>query len=467
MAVAILVIVVLALAIIGLLMLLKKKKEQAYGVSREYEALKEKYKDVIDLEAYKEKTISETKVNIEQRESTIKKLEVDIESLRKDYTNKHEYWERLVKEISLYEEKQEIMSYGLYQPHFDFDTSEKYKAKLDEVREQQKVLIKNENAAICTQEWTVNGSASEGKKQTKRYIKLMLRAFNGECEALLADVRWNNISKMEERLQNSFEAINKMGETHTTSITAKYKSLKLDELRLAYEYQDKLHQEKEEQKRIQEQIREEEKAQKEIEKALKDSEDEEKRYSKALEQAKIEMQKAHGDALIKLQEKMEALQKELEEARALKERALSMAQQTKAGHVYVISNIGSFGEQVFKIGMTRRLDPMDRIKELGDASVPFEFDVHAMIYSENAPELENLLHKEFDERRLNLVNNRKEFFKVDLDQIEDIARKRNLNIEFTKIAEAREYRESIAKRDSRSKKQPDEIFQKIEIPVSI
>lgn len=131
-----------------------------------------------------------------------------------------------------------------------------------------------------------------------------------------------------------------------------------------------------------------------------------------------------------------------------------MAQQTKAGHVYVISNIGSFGDNVFKIGMTRRLEPMDRVKELGDASVPFEFDVHAMIYSDNAPELENIIHKEFDSRRVNLVNSRKEFFQVELEEIEEIAKKRNLDVEFTKIAEAREFRESKILREELSTKTP-------------
>ncbi|AVQ10754.1 PF13250 domain protein [Leptospira santarosai] len=120
-----------------------------------------------------------------------------------------------------------------------------------------------------------------------------------------------------------------------------------------------------------------------------------------------------------------------------------MAQQTKAGHVYVISNIGSFGESVFKVGMTRRLDPMDRVKELGDASVPFEFDVHAIVYSENAPELEKLLHRDFEHKRLNLVNNRKEFFEIALDEIEQIVKKHKGDVQFTKAAEAREYRESM------------------------
>ena len=124
-----------------------------------------------------------------------------------------------------------------------------------------------------------------------------------------------------------------------------------------------------------------------------------------------------------------------------------MAQQTKRGHVYVISNIGSFGENVYKIGMTRRLDPMDRVRELGDASVPFPFDVHAIIFSEDAPALETKLHKTFNQRRVNLINTKKEFFHVSLQEIEDVVHENNAEIEFTKLAEARDYRESMAIRE--------------------
>jgi hypothetical protein len=121
-----------------------------------------------------------------------------------------------------------------------------------------------------------------------------------------------------------------------------------------------------------------------------------------------------------------------------------MAQMTKVGHIYVISNIGAFGEDVVKIGMTRRLDPLDRVRELGDASVPFHFDVHAIIYSENAPQLENELHKKFNDRRLNRINNRKEFFKASLEEIESFVKEHaDAEIEFTKVAEAREYRETL------------------------
>lgn len=126
-----------------------------------------------------------------------------------------------------------------------------------------------------------------------------------------------------------------------------------------------------------------------------------------------------------------------------------MAEQTKVGHVYVISNIGSFGKDVYKIGMTRRLEPLDRVKELGDASVPFLFDVHAMIYTENAPELEKSLHTEFNQRRLNLVNNRKEFFNVNLEEIEKAVQDKDVDAEFYLTAEARQYRESQAIREQK------------------
>jgi hypothetical protein len=440
----------LILAIIFLSIKLWKK-------SKEYNSIYLKYKDVIDIEEYKNKIKQENEL-----------IEKQITELRSDYSTKRIHFEALINEIALYEEKQEILSYGMYTPHFDFDTSDKYKIALLDVREKEKELIKNDKAVLSSMTMTVEGSETDGKRQIKNYKKLMLRAFNGECEGFIADVRWNNILKMEERILKAFEVINKVGELFMISITENYFNLKQEELRLTFEYQDKLHKEKEEQKRIQEQIREEDRAQKEIEKALKDSEDEEKRKNNALEQARKEMEKATGEQLTKLKEKMIQLQTELEEARELKQRALSMAMQTKVGKVYVISNIGSFGENVFKIGMTRRLDPMDRVRELGNASVPFEFDVHAMIHSENAPELEKLLHKEFDSHKVNLVNDRREFFNVSLDDIERTVKKYDPKTEFTKIAEAREFRESMVMREKRNvvkKSESNSLFDKV--PVSI
>ena len=194
--------------------------------------------------------------------------------------------------------------------------------------------------------------------------------------------------------------------------------MKLKELALEYEYQLKKQQEKEELRAAQEALREEEKARREFEQAQKEAEKEEANYQKALDKARKEIEQATGDTHDKLIAQIQKLEQEIQEAHERKERALSMAQQTKRGHIYIISNIGSFGEQVYKIGMTRRLEPEDRIKELGDASVPFQFDIHAMIFSEDAPNLENELHKAFSNRKVNMLNYKKEFFKVTLDEIE-------------------------------------------------
>jgi DNA repair exonuclease SbcCD ATPase subunit len=414
--------------------------------------LKTKYGSIIDLDAHREALKKELASN-----------ESELAKLRQEYLDKHQIYDSLIKELALYEEELEITSYGLYKPHYDFQAAESYKLKLEQIRERQKSLIREDRAFFCRAQWRVNNSIIEGRRQTKQYGKLMLRAFNGECDALVSNVRWNNIVKMEERINNSFEAINKLGTVHQIEIAAPYRDLKLEELRLAYEYEEKRHQEKEEQRRIQEQIREEERVQREIEEAKKEAEEEEKRYSKALEQARKELGEAQGAEAEILKNTIASLETQLRKALEKKERAMSQAQFTKSGHIYIISNIGSFGEDVFKIGMTRRLDPDDRVDELSGASVPFKYDKHAMIPTDNAPELEYNIHKRIEDKRINLLNNRKEFFKVSLDEIEKIVREFKADIELIKTTEAREYRESLAMRAAASRDregQPPKVLSK-------
>jgi hypothetical protein len=290
----------------------------------------------------------------------------------------------------------------------------------------------------------VNGSVVEGRKQTAQFLKLILRAFNGECDAAIAKVKFNNVLVMETRIRKSYEAINKISVSQHSSLSATYLDLRLRELYLVHEVQEKLQAEKETQRQIREQMREEEQAQREIEKAKLDAEKEERRYAEALRKAQQEMQKATGEAQQKLLAQIEALEQQLTQAQQLKQRAISQAQLTRSGHVYVISNIGSFGEDVYKIGMTRRLDPLDRVKELGDASVPFQFDVHAVIYCNDAPKLENTLHRLFHHRRVNRINERKEFFRVSLTEIAQAVLANHGEIEFLHEAEAQEYRKTVA-----------------------
>ncbi|MCX8487307.1 MAG: GIY-YIG nuclease family protein [Crocinitomicaceae bacterium] len=188
-------------------------------------------------------------------------------------------------------------------------------------------------------------------------------------------------------------------------------------------------------------MREEEKARRDYEKAELEAGIEERKVQKSIDEAKKLLRK-EGAEFDSLNEKIKELETKLLLVQEYKERAISMAQQTKRGFIYIISNIGSFGEDVYKIGMTRRLDPTDRVKELGDASVPFHFDIHAMIYSENAPALENELHKAFVDKKINMMNNRKEFFRISLEDIELKMVEMNMTVDFIKTPEAMQYRES-------------------------
>jgi hypothetical protein len=413
--------------------LLKEANLELEALEIENAELKKKYANLIDID----NEINSKKVDFEN-------AKLNLVELNSTYTTSLETFQTLQNQLELYSDSIDIGSYGLYEPQFSFDTSEKFKEAIEANYQNQKLSIKEDNAVICNTNVTVNGSIADGKKMTTRNKKLMLYAFNGECDGLISKVKWNTATKIKERIEKAFNDINKLGEVQTTFITEQYKNLKLEELALTYEYEQKKYDEKEEQRQIREQMREEEKAQKDLERAQKEAEDEEARFQKALDKAKKELGSASQNEVDELNNQISSLEKKLQEAHERKERAISMAQMTKVGHIYVISNIGAFGEDVVKIGMTRRLDPLDRVRELGDASVPFHFDVHAIIYSENAPQLENELHKKFNDRRLNRINNRKEFFKASLEEIESFVKEHaDAEIEFTKVAEAREYRETL------------------------
>lgn len=225
--------------------------------------------------------------------------------------------------------------------------------------------------------------------------------------------------------------------------------LKTEELRMTQELEQKRYEAKEELRRMREKIRDEERAQREIEDVLTESTAEEERYAAALAKARDEVSQAMGAKLEKLTDQISKFEAKLDEARQKKERAIARAQLTKSGFVYVISNIGSFGDRVFKIGMTRRLEPMERIYELSGASVPFPYDLHAMLFSYDAPALEHELHTLFKGRRMNRVNMRREFFHgVGLDEIEAFVKTKGLSAEFMQLPEAREYRQTLSLREA-------------------
>ncbi len=398
-----------------------------FKVKERLKKIESRYSKIIDID-------SEVDKSKKEKES----IDKEIDSLKYSYKEKRGIFDKLVKEAAIYDEEIQLAELGFYKPHFDFDTSERYKEEINRIKQHQKDLVSSKQAIYCNTEWTLEGSKAKGRTMTNRAIKLTARAFNNECDAAVSNTRWNNVDRMEQRIEKAYDAINKLNQSSAVIISREYFQLKLKELRLSYEYADKKQQEKEEQREIKRQMREEVKLEQEKEKALK----EEEKYNKLLEKAREDAEEATGEKLDSLNEKIAQLSQDLKVAHERSERAKSMAEQTKRGHVYVISNIGSFGSDVYKIGMTRRLEPLDRVKELGDASVPFTFDVHAMIHSEDAPALESSLHKNFDQLRLNLVNTRKEFFRVTLSDIEEEVRKISPDSEFIETAEARDYRES-------------------------
>lgn len=308
--------------------------------------------------------------------------------------------------------------------------------RLKDAREKTRMLIKNGNASKCDYVETNRRITAEN---------FVLDAFNGKVDSILSMIKKDNHGILEQKIRDAYSLVNNLGMAFRNAhITEVYLDSRLDELKWGTIVNALKLQEREEQRRIKEQIREEEKARREYERAMKEAAKEEETIRRAMEKAQQAIDKASAEQRAKYEAQLADLQVKLQEAEAKNQRALSMAQQTKSGHVYIISNIGSFGEDVFKIGMTRRLEPLDRVRELGDASVPFPFDVHAMIYSEDAPGLETALHKYFVQNQVNKVNPRKEFFRIPIADIRAEVEKRGLDVTWTMAAAALEYRESLA-----------------------
>ncbi|MBU2895462.1 DUF4041 domain-containing protein [Vibrio hepatarius] len=309
--------------------------------------------------------------------------------------------------------------------------------ELKAARKRVREMVKNGYAGAC----------DYAELHRKTYaIHFAVDAFNGKVDSALSKVKHDNYGKIKQEVIDAFALVNHNGNPFRNArINQEYLDARLNELKWAVATFELKKIEREEQAEIKAQIREEERAIREMEKARKEAEKEEHMLQKALEKARSELAAANDEQRSQFETQLAELEEKLKEAEDKGQRALSMAQQTRRGHVYVISNIGSFGEKVFKIGMTRRLEPMDRVKELGDASVPFSFDVHAMIYSEDAPTLEKELHRKFDLNSVNKVNPRKEFFRTTIAEIKRAVEQQGVSdVHWTLKAEASEYRESIA-----------------------
>lgn len=377
----------------------------------------------------------------------IAEMEVKYEELQKNYSHTQQKLQQLKKDAIFFEDAIIFQDFGLYTPRYDFVNAEAYKLQLDKIRTEQKDMIKNDSAIVGARNWTVDGSKTKGAKMVNDMKKLFLRAFNSDCEDVITKVKYNNYEMSLKKIRQSAESIEKLGKTMGLMITAKYINSKIEELHLAFEYRQKVQEEKEAQKEARAEMREAAKLQKEIEAQRKKIEKEQTHYQTAYQKLLKQIEEDPSNANL-LNKKAEIEQNLADIEKAIKDVDYREANQ-RAGYVYVISNIGAFGENVYKIGMTRRLDPQDRVDELGDASVPFNFDVHAMIFSDDAPALENALHKAFEHKKLNMVNQRREFFNVTLDEIKEVVKKNfDQTVEFIDEADAEQYRVSLKMKEN-------------------
>lgn len=450
--------------IVGIVLLIKEIKFEKKNRKQYFENGFDQIENVQHKIGSLNKKIEEKRVELDQLNKNKKDLE---ESIRKseerlgglnEVTDLKQKMDHLQDEIDrlekvIFAKKEEIVvldeealyqSFGFYEPKYGFESSEEYKNELDSIRQKQKDLVKTKTATNHFEGWTVEGSKKKGQSFNNNNIKLTIRSFNNECDNAIKNVTFSNIEAIEKRIKKARETLNRLNNTNRIEIKGDYLALKLDELYLVYEYKQKKEEEKEEQRLLKEQMREEKRIQQEIEREKKKLKKDETHFTQAYKQlekqskdADEEMKKEINAKMVEIEESMKALQEEL--------KAVDYREQNaKAGYVYIVSNIGSFGENIFKIGMTRRLEPTERVKELGGASVPFDFDIHAMVFSEDAPALENALHKEFVDYQVNRINPRKEFFRVSMEAIETkVKEKHDKTVEFTRLAHAEDYRKSL------------------------
>ncbi len=299
-----------------------------------------------------------------------------------------------------------------------------------------RVIMKERRAGAC------DYVEAERRKGAEDFV---VDAFNGKVDSILSRAKHDNHGKLAEEIRDAFSLVNANGRPFRNArVSEEFLNARLAELKWATIAFELKRQDAEEQRRLREQIREEEKARRDYERAIREAQRDEDALRQALFKAQAQVESATEAQRAKYEAQLADLNTRLKAAEERNQRALSMAQQTRRGHVYIISNVGSFGENVYKIGLTRRLDPLDRIWELGDASVPFDFDVHAVILSEDAPALEGKLHRHFLLNQINKANHRKEFFRADLAEIRSGVEGLGVTCNWTMTAEAREYRETQA-----------------------
>ena len=370
-------------------------------------------------------------------------LEARLVVLKNKIQEKKRELKSLEAEIKSNQEELSIQEYGFYNRKYKFSDSTHYKQMLNKIRQKEKELVRQSKAGKIIHPMELNGSKSKGKVMQNQLIKAMIRGFNGEADALLVKITVSNVNQKIKSLEKTFEQLNKLYERNQIAITREFLSLKVNELSLAAEYELQKEEEKQLLREQREQERENKKLQAEITAKRKQIEKDRTHYSNMIEKVEGLLKTAEEAAIEKLTDQLEEYKNTLKQLDEIEQDIDYRAGHATAGYVYIISNIGSFGEAIYKIGVTRRLDPIERIRELSSASVPFQFDVHALVFSEEAFTLETELHNALSKFKVNQVNMRKEHFNVPFSKIKEIlAEHKDLTIELTEFPEAFEFRQT-------------------------
>lgn len=389
---------------------------------------------------YLEYKRSEKNRPFEEKLTKLEEIESEIFTKVETLDNIKSEISTMESELSIYQDELEIQRCGLYEPKYDFITAVLYKEKLDEIRKKQKKMIKDKTAAFTNIVWTVDGSKQKGQAMTNANIRQILRSFNNETEVIIHKVKHSNLDNSKKRIHKVYNQLNKLYERDKIQLSVDYLNLKLEEMYVAYEYNVKKQEEKELLRETREREREEKKLEQEKNKFNKEN----TKINKEIEELKFKLNKAAAEEKAKLESEIKELKKVLDKNNAEIKKLDKWKETPGAGYVYIISNIGSFGEDIYKIGVTRRDKPEERIKELSTASVPFRYDVHAFIFSKDAYSLESELHKRFDKQRVNKVNHRKEFFKITIDDVKQIVEENKGAVHsFVEKAKAEEYYDTL------------------------
>ncbi|MFB8046566.1 DUF4041 domain-containing protein [Streptomyces hydrogenans] len=408
--------------------LMQRTRQEAAALHAQAEAEAE------SLTAEARQTAKDIKADAKQAAKDTERIRKEAEQHRAEIYQAESRLTELRAQIVTTDETVLLQQAGIYAYHHQLQDAVAYRSRLDSLKTEIKNLARNNQAVLAATDWTVNGSAREGRKMIRDFSKLMLRAYNAEADYAVRAMRPHRLTSLVDRLYKSRETIARLGATMHIRISDAYHDARVRELQLTADFLQKKDEEKEAQREARAREREEAAAQRELDRERDKLNKELNHYEAALERLRSQ---GNHEAVRDMEAKLAEIQQALQDVDA-------RAANVRTGYVYVVSNIGAFGDSILKIGMTRRLEPLDRVYELSGAAVPFRFDVHALIFSKDAVGLETRLHQEFADRRVNRVNNRKEFFYVTPTEVRTALQRfagEHL-VEFTETPQALEWRAS-------------------------